>query len=331
MTANSHQGQALVPPSFWERMILVGGPPRSGTSFIIRSLNLHPSVVALIDDHVFECWGLYRYRDRSGLVTELRQGKLGPDQVRQKLSAHLCRDRELLGAADSAETTSFPIIAEPKYAGHHPRSAPGANLVRHRLPLAALSRDCYLCLKSPEISFVLPQLAECLPPSRFVLVYRSALETAESMYRKGRMVKRIQVYHARWRRECDPYGRLVPPPGVPRKWHELWGEVSDFQRCVVYTAAYLEALAAGAAQIERGRVFLYRHDWLRSHPANIFQALARFLNVPQDGFNAAHEQLKSERISIERALCDEYEQVAQALELNAIMKDLQTLEESIGK
>ena len=41
------------------KMILISGPPRSGTTFAIQSLNYHPDFIAAIDDHVYECWGLY--------------------------------------------------------------------------------------------------------------------------------------------------------------------------------------------------------------------------------------------------------------------------------
>jgi hypothetical protein len=37
-----------------DHIIFVDGPPRSGTTFAVKSLNLHPACVAAIDDHVFE-------------------------------------------------------------------------------------------------------------------------------------------------------------------------------------------------------------------------------------------------------------------------------------
>jgi hypothetical protein len=37
-----------------DHIIFVGRPPRSGTIFAVKSLNLHPACLAAIDDHVYE-------------------------------------------------------------------------------------------------------------------------------------------------------------------------------------------------------------------------------------------------------------------------------------
>jgi len=37
-----------------DHIIFVGRPPRSGTTFAVKSLNLHPACLAAIDDHVYK-------------------------------------------------------------------------------------------------------------------------------------------------------------------------------------------------------------------------------------------------------------------------------------
>jgi len=85
-----------------EQIIFVGGPPRSGTTFVAKSINLHPGFVCAIDDHVYECWGLYYNRDRTGLVQDLRSRQINAEEAREILIKHLFADGQLIGAASSA-------------------------------------------------------------------------------------------------------------------------------------------------------------------------------------------------------------------------------------
>jgi hypothetical protein len=140
-----------------------------------------------------------------------------------------------------------------------------------------------LCLKSPEISFVLPELAEAFPRCRFILAYRPVLEIAESMYRKGNEWA-TPSYHRRWTGEIDESGDLVAPPGVPGEWHGLWRTVSDFQRCVLYAASFVRAIALGMLQVSPDRIRVYDHSDLRARPSVLVTLLANFLDVEYSGF-----------------------------------------------
>ena len=93
-----------------DKIIFVGGPPRSGTTYAVKSLNLHPAFVAAIDDHVYECWGLYYNRDRTGLVQELRSRQLIPEEAQRILKEHLIVDDQLIGVASSEKTKGFPHV-----------------------------------------------------------------------------------------------------------------------------------------------------------------------------------------------------------------------------
>ena len=57
------------------RLIFIGGSPRSGTTFAAQSLNHHPNIMTAIDDHVFECWRLFYYRTRVGLIQQIRDSR----------------------------------------------------------------------------------------------------------------------------------------------------------------------------------------------------------------------------------------------------------------
>ncbi len=80
-----------------KRLILIGGPPRSGTTFAARSLNFHPQIMTAIDDLVYESWCLYYYRTRTGLVQMLRNGACGAVEIQQVLKEHLVRDGSVAG------------------------------------------------------------------------------------------------------------------------------------------------------------------------------------------------------------------------------------------
>ncbi len=313
-----------------DRMVLVGGPPRSGTTFVAKSLNLHPGFVCAIDDHVYECWGLYYNRDRVGLVRELRTRQISAEEARAILKKHLFRDNRLVGAASSEKINGFPQVsssASPPFQAV--RSILDKDLKRHAIPLAQFSAKWRLCLKSPEISFVLPQLARHFPGAKFVLVYRPIIEIAESMYRIGNRVKRFPVFHKRWIEEKSESGELIPPPGVPAEWNKMWQNVSDFQRCVIYAAGYMRGLRQGIREFAPGRYFIYNHADLRNAPRQIFQALARFLAVEASGFQTAETQLKTETPLILARLEQEYSEIEIEPDLKQLMQKMESLDTSL--
>ena len=308
------------------RIVFVGGPPRSGTTFAAKSLNLHPGFVTAIDDHVYECWGLYYYRERSGLVQELRLRQLSPEEAHKILKNHLFAADQLVGAAPSGKTKNFPRVAKSisLFPGSV-RSVLDNDLVRHLIPLSQFSSDWRLCLKSPEISFVLPQLARNFPGAKFVLVYRPIVEIAESMYRIGNSVKRFRVYHKRWIEEKTEAGEFILPPGVPPEWNKLWQTASDFQRCVIYAASYLRGLLEGVSELACDRYFIFNHADLRNTPRQIFQSLAQFLLVEVSGFQTAEAHLKADKPMIEAQLEEEYSAIEAELDLKKITHKMESL------
>ena len=298
-----------------DRTIFVGGPPRSGTTCAIKILNLHPRIMAAIDDHVFECWGLYSYRGRSGLVQDLRAGNLNPEEAKSKLRKHLFRELRLMGAAPSPKTIGIPEIplSVPSPSGS-PRSMLDSDLIRHAFPLDSFSSQWFLCLKSPEISFVLPSLSTLFREAKFVLVYRPLIEIAESMFRLGNMVERFPVYHRRWRDEKGEGGGPVLPPGVPEEWTALWRDGTDFQRCAIYAAAYMKAIFEGARDLPPTRCFVYNHLELKSRPAEVFRRMAGFLGVETEGFGAAFGTIESFSRSVPSGLRKEFGKIERKLE-----------------
>lgn len=309
-----------------DRTIFVGGPPRGGTTFATKSLNLHPGVVAAIDDHVYECWGLYYYRDRMGLVQELRTNKLTSEEAKESLKKHLIADNQLIGAAPSIKTAGYSQVAkiDSPYPGSV-RSVLDKDLGRFAIPLEQFSNDWRLCLKSPEISFVLPQLATHFPDSRFVLVYRPLNEIAESMYRIGNSVKQFPVFHKRWLLEKDESGKLIPPPGVPARWQKLWRETSDFQRCVIYSAGYIHGILDGVKKLSPDRYFIYNHAQLRNSPDQIYHQLATFLNIDPSGFQPAVAQLKTGLPAIQSDLLTQFTEIETKLSIKQMMKQIDSL------
>ncbi len=305
------------------RLILIGGPPRSGTTFAAGSLNSHPRIVTAIDDHVYECWALYYYRTRVGLVQDIRAQSPGinRESVKRRLREHLVSGDGFTGIAPSVKTGGCPSAPLPVRPGVEAGRA-DYNLNRCSFPLGRFGEEWRLCLKSPEISYVLPQLAALLPGAKFVLVYRPIVEIAESMYRKGLTVKKVSVFHKRWEGERDETGELVPPPGVPGEWSHLWPGVSDFQRCVINAAAYLRALVEGVKQLPAGRVFVYNHAHMRECPAEVFGGLASFLGVEESGFRSAVETLKVKAPEISLELIDSLKEMEDVLSLNELIKEV---------
>jgi len=311
----------LSPENILDRLLLVGGPPRSGTTFAARALNSHPRIVTAIDDHVCECWALYHYPTRQGLVQDLRSGSLTKAEATRRLRLHLFDGDRFSGAAPSVESREFPLsMAIQPLAASTP--GPKSKIARHAFPLDRFGPDWFCCLKSPEISFVLPQLAGILDTARFILVYRPVIEIAESMFRKGMTVRASPVFHRRWKGERTDDGRLIPPPGVPQEWAALWQAVTDFQRCVVYAASYVKAMSEGMGLLPGNRFFLYDHDRMRAHGDGVFRALASFLGVAASGFEAAGKEIKREAPVIPAELRAEYEEMAAALALEKLLRKL---------
>jgi len=311
-----------------KRMILVGGPPRSGTRLAAWILNRHPGIATAIDDHVYECWALYYYPARRGLVERLRKGRLSRRAAARILERHLVRDRHVTGVAASEKTAGFGESRPPQRPGFEV-TPQDVRLVRYTVPLDPFFRQRHLCLKSPEISFVIPRLASIFPGARFVLVYRSVEEIAESMYRKGKSVKNTAVYHARWRKECDANGNLIAPPGVPEEWTGIWRSVSDFQRCVIYAASYLQALDRGLEQTARERAFVYCHADLRSHPESVLAKMARFLDVDPDGFQDVLQGIEPREPPFPGHLKKELQSISAELELEGLLKRIKMLDSHV--
>ncbi len=310
----------LPPEKILDRLVLVGGPPRSGTTFAAKALNAHPRIVTAMDDPVHECWALYHYPTRRGLVDDLRQGSLMRAEVVARLKDHLFAGDRFAGVAPSAKTESSPIsAAPPPPAGIMPGER---KVIRHALPLARFAADWRLCLKSPEISFVLPRLADLLPSARFVLVFRPLAEIAESMFRKSRTVRRQPVFNRRWEGETDGEGRLLPPPGVPAEWTGLWRQGTGFQRCVLNAAAYARAMASGCAALPAERFFVYDHARLRTRPEPLLCALAAFLGLDAAGFAGVAAALRPEVPALTRELEAQFEPLREELGLEALADGL---------
>jgi hypothetical protein len=309
-----------------KRVIFIGGPPRSGTTFAAKSLNLHPGFVAAIDDHVYECWGLYFNRNRVGLVQELRSRLVSSAEVQRTLTNHLFADGQLVGAAWSKKTAGYPLVVNPiPISQGTVRSLLDQDLARVKIPLEQFSSAWRLCLKSPEITFVLPQLASHFPEAKFVLVYRPIIEIAESMFRVANKVKRFPVFHKRWLKETGDGGEWIPPPGVPAEWNALWQTASGFQRCVIYAASYLQALRTGIQALVPGRCFVYNHAVLRNSPGWIFPQLARFLSVEASGFRVAKNLVQAHLPPLQPELFEEYAEVERELALKPLQQQIESL------
>lgn len=312
---------------FAGKLLFVGGPPRSGTTFLAQSLNLHPRVVTVIDDHVFECWGLYNYRSRRGLVDVLRKCEIevSPQEAQQMLWSHLIKHDYFKGLAKYSKQgthqpsppsmlpyklTPFPVISQKQI---------------YQAPVKGIVKDFLLSLKSPEITYVLPELAKLFPKSRFLLVYRPLCDIAESMYRKGNAVKRFPVFFRRWQEEVDKNGTLIPPPGIPQEWYHFWPVVSDFQRCVINAAAYMQALVKGIKSVSKERFFLYEHTFLLSQPEYVFAQMEKFLELKTFDFSEAKKRLETNESFLEPGLINEFVEIVTLLRLESMMADVRSI------
>lgn len=297
-----------------DSLILAGGPPRSGTTLLAKLLNLHPRIAVAVDNSVYESWALYYYGTRNGLIKGLRRGVVSPAEAQEQLLRYVVQGSDVWGLAASPQVAAFPVVPWPVRpdAARPParrvrrrasqllqRTLPGRQSKRRRkrfnryaVPVEHFQRSLRLGLKSPEISFVLPELSHVFPGAQFVLVYRPVLEIAESMYRKGNEWK-LPSYHRRWSGEVDERGDFVAPPGVPDEWHGLWRTATDFQRCVLYAASYVRAIALGVPQVAPERILVYDHADLRATPAKVLAILAQFLGVEYSGFDALVPEIES--------------------------------------
>jgi len=310
----------------FDRTFFICGPPRSGTTFAASYLNMHPAVVTAIDDHVYECWTLYYYRTRVGLVQDIRENRFDRQRSRHTLRQRLLKDGHLTGIAPSEKVANQPLEPAPTRPGESPIEADSL-IRRHRVSLDSLPDAWRLCVKSPEISFTLQDMSTIFPEAKFIVVHRPVAEIAESMFRKGNTVKKVAVFQRRWQDEIDANGKRIPPPGVPPEWMTLWDTVTDFQRCAIMAASYLKALADSLPKMGKEKFFVYDHTDLRRHPGKILPALADFMRIAPQGFHPPDRVLNTEVPHIPDALAGELaalETVLNAGELERIIRNYQT-------
>jgi hypothetical protein len=220
--------------------------------------------------------------------------------------------RQLRRGWHSLQATLDPIrgTGEP----NTPPAPPPAPrpLVRHRVPLSVFEQGARLCLKSPEITFVLPEMAALFPSARFVLVYRSVSEIAESMLRKA---EEWRAYAWRWARDRDAQGNAILPPGVPDAWYDVWQGATDFQRCAIYATSYLRAMVEDAPKLTPGRVLVYDHSELRRDPHRVLDLIARCLQVDPAGFAPAASMIRDHVPALRPDLRAEYDALAREFDI----------------
>jgi hypothetical protein len=251
---------------------------------------------------------------------------LTTEDAHARLEHHIVISGRLVGAADAPHTDSFPVTRDDET--RFPLTAPSAfdrRLVRRSIPIGLFAHHWRLCLKSPEIVFVLPQMGHLFPDARFVFVYRPLREIAESMFNKGNRVRRFPVFHQRWSQAEGDSGKVMIPQGIPESWHKRWLESTSFQRCVMHAASYLAAIAAGMHEVAPARCFVYSHDLMRQNPHMVFNRLAQFLEVDPRGFDAAMVDLNPGRPIARLDLDVEYQAIVDALNLHDYHDALTTL------
>jgi len=302
--------------------VIIIGCPRSGTTLAMRILENHPRCLGVSDDHVHESWSLYYYGNRTGILADLRVAP-AKDSLPATLWSALIRNGRLECIADVPHTREWPL-SKPRQRPDG-RTLPTDNRRRRRArALGKLSAETRICLKSPEISHFLPELAAAFPHARFVLVFRSLEEIAESMFRMGNRVSRVAVFHRRWSTEKSTTGRLIPPPGVPEEWYGLWGEVSDFGRCAIYAAAYLKAMAEGVSNLPASRTFVYDHNQLRGTPEETLDRLARWMGIDAEGFRPSLPLIRSAQPDLTSIPKDELRAISRQLGVNDRLEQLKS-------
>jgi hypothetical protein len=308
--------------NIFKQLVLVAGPPRSGTTFMAKSLNSHPKIITAVDDYVYECWALYYYRTRSGLIQRLREHALSQGEVYDYLYDHLIINNQFKGIAPSLKTANFansPPMVRPD-GSYTPMDR---TVVRHVFPLAHFTGDLFLCLKSPEVSYCLPQLCSYFPQAKFIFVYRPIIEIAESMYRRGNLVKKVPIFHKRWEAEVDTKGKMIPPPGIPIHWIEYWNNVSGFQRCIINAASYLNSIVEGLNQLPETQFFVYNHVHMRTRPKDLFEKLSRFLKIEESGFDTAIKETDQRQPPLRDLLIKEYVEIEKELKLDLLLRRME--------
>jgi len=309
-----------LPSIIMDHLILASGPPRSGTTLLAKILNNHDHIATATDNSVYESWGVYYYRFRTGLCARLRLEQMDSAQIQDHLMRYFYEDGFILGIAPSrsvqdcppARWRPDPVLQESSLSLQMHGRPPKDTLGRRDVPYGRFQSDLRLCLKSPEIVFFLEVLAQALPKVQFVMVFRPIVEIAESMYRKGFEWK-LASYHKRWAKEKDQLGRLVAPPGVPIEWQDLWRTVSDFQRCVIYATSFLRALVLGIEQIPSERYFLYYHPRLCTSPRQVLMAMAEFLQVDSQGL-VSYSSISTKKTNIGDELIHQYDELSTLLQ-----------------
>lgn len=320
----------------FQNMIFAGGPPRAGTTLLARMLNAHPEICIFIDNTVYECWRLYYYRNRTGLIQLLRSNEISSSESKRYLADYIINNCYVNGLAPSEEIESMPLANRPTRPDGELSLEPRPNNImaqlktifkgkrkrrkamkkqgssstlikqRRKVPLEYFIHNYRLCLKSPEIVFVLPQLASHFPDAKFVITYRPIIEIAESMYRKG-FEWELPSYHRRWKFETDENCEAVTPPGVPKEWISLWKSATDFERCVIYATSYIKAIIENVSNLQKERVFVYNYKTLCHRPSQITSKLSIFLKLNCNIHENFFRNIKSERSNISDQLNYEYE------------------------
>ena len=303
----------------FKNMILAGGPPRGGTTLLAKILNSHPNISVAMDNMVMENWGLYYFKTRVGLINQLREEKVNPEEARFFIERHLIKDNNFKGLAPSDKLNNYPLAPPPERPDLD-KAPNDIHIKRHLVPLELVGEEFVLCLKSPEISFVLPQLSKVFTDARFILTFRPAIEIAESMFRKG--YEWGNSYHRRWIHELDPNGEPEAPPGVPEEWFGLWKKVSDFKKCVIYATSYLRAIGEGLAYLDENKAMLYDHLELCRYPDKVLNQISHFLHVSDEGFSNIKTEISDSKPKISLELQSEYDEIAEELRIKQVMDKL---------
>ncbi len=287
-----------------DRILFLGGPPRSGTTILSRVLNRHTQIMAIIDDHVFESWTLYNYRDHSGLVSQILDGTVSSRQAKTLIWKRIKQDRWITGAAASEKPRGCPP-APPARRHCGPLLPVERGTIRYKYPLNQIKNIRYLSLKSPEISLVLADMASLFPHAKFILSYRSPETVAVSMFRKAMEVTQVPVFWKRWEQNLDKNGKLIPPAAVPPRWEKVWQTATPFQKCLLCAYGYMFHLKEGMKQIPSARFFLFHHAELVGNPDQVLHAWADFLGLEADGFPDINSMLHDSRHSLKKELAKE--------------------------
>ncbi len=308
--------------SVLRRLLFLGGPPRSGTTILARILNQHPQIMTIIDDHVFEFWGLYDYSTHSGLVSQIQNRPVSRTYARNFLWRNIKAGRWLNGAAPSQKTLGLPPSPPPERSGS-PLLPAGRKTIRYKYPISKIKNLRYISIKSPEISLVLPELSSLFPESSFILTYRPLEALAESMFRKGKTVTQIPVFWRRWETTIDKNGKLIPPSVVPGGWREHWQTATDFQRCLLCAAGYLSQITQGLKKLNPDKAFLFLHSDLRDNPIPVLNKIAGFLNIEDKPLQPLTKIIRNFYYPLDSGLKQEMADLGKKVNLTQLWDDIQ--------